>query len=161
MQLPRRKVWHLAGESQINEDGTPRQRVLSALFPGEALTLRREPDNPHDGNAIAVMASHHVIGYVPRDDAAQLAPLLDAGESPKVQLHQLTGGTAEYPLLGATICIAWRDQAMLTPKPIRPDQITHASLHGDVETAGKSGCLGFAAAGLLGAPWIIDLIGTI
>jgi hypothetical protein len=47
--------------------------------PGRELELRRDPDNPHDPNAIAVMAADQQVGWVPRELAAELAPQLDAG----------------------------------------------------------------------------------
>jgi hypothetical protein len=41
--------------------------------PGRPLTLRPEPDNPHDPNAVAVLlASGAPVGYVPRDIAADV-----------------------------------------------------------------------------------------
>lgn len=40
-------------------------------------TLAREPDNPHDPSAIAVWVDQVLIGYVNREDAVVLAPLLD------------------------------------------------------------------------------------
>jgi hypothetical protein len=48
--------------------------------PGRPLELRRDPDNVHDPNAIAVLApGGERVGWVPRDAAAELAPQLDAG----------------------------------------------------------------------------------
>jgi hypothetical protein len=48
------------------------------LAPGTALTLEREPQNPHDPNAIRVSAaSGRPAGYIPRTIAAWLAPLMD------------------------------------------------------------------------------------
>jgi hypothetical protein len=135
MQLPRRKVWDLSGEAQINDDGTPRQRVLAVLYPGEALTLQRQPDNPYDPNAIAVMAGRHVIGFIPRADAAQIAPLLDAGELYRAQLHELTGGMPDYPNFGAKVCIVWRDLKMLDPQPLKPEQTRHQSLMNTAPTS--------------------------
>lgn len=42
--------------------------------------LYREPSNPHDKNAIKVKAyGKYDLGYIPRDLAAELAPLLDSG----------------------------------------------------------------------------------
>jgi hypothetical protein len=42
--------------------------------------LEREPDNPHDPNAIRVsLFGIHNVGYLPRDAARRLAPLMDAG----------------------------------------------------------------------------------
>jgi hypothetical protein len=42
--------------------------------------LIREPDNPHDPNAIAVsLGGVWHMGFIPRDLAKDLAPLMDAG----------------------------------------------------------------------------------
>ena len=44
------------------------------------LRCERQPDNPHDADAIAVYgASGGQVGHLPRSDAAYLAPLLDRG----------------------------------------------------------------------------------
>ena len=50
-----------------------------AAAPGRPLVLRRDPENPHDPNAIAVDAGGEQVGWVPRELAAELAPELDAG----------------------------------------------------------------------------------
>lgn len=49
--------------------------------PGAPVRLEREPDNPHDPNAIAVYAegARDLAGYVPRGYAKRLTKLLDAG----------------------------------------------------------------------------------
>lgn len=49
--------------------------------PGTLVRLVREPDNPHDSNAIAVYASNasNPAGYVPRGYAKRLSKILDAG----------------------------------------------------------------------------------
>ena len=53
----------------------------AAAGPGAALELRRDPDNEHDANAIAVHApgAAEQLGWVPRELAAEIAPLIDAG----------------------------------------------------------------------------------
>ena len=48
-----------------------------AVRPGSPLELRRQPDNEHDPNAIAVHAGDAQVGWVPREVAAELAPELD------------------------------------------------------------------------------------
>lgn len=64
--------------------------IVGRRFYGTALVARaplafiREPDNPHDGDAIAVYAlrDRHAaakVGHLPRYDAAMLAPLVDRG----------------------------------------------------------------------------------
>ena len=47
-----------------------------AVAPGSPLELRRDPDNPHDPNAIAVhpAGGGEQVGWVPRELAAELAP---------------------------------------------------------------------------------------
>ena len=44
--------------------------------------LCREHSNPHDPNAIRVeLFGHFFLGYIPKDMAAQLATLMDAGRN--------------------------------------------------------------------------------
>lgn len=54
-----------------------------ALFPlmsaGDRLELIREPDNPHDVQAILVTWRGAVIGYLPRLENLDLARLMDRG----------------------------------------------------------------------------------
>ena len=42
--------------------------------------LVREPDNPHDPNAIKVQVAGHFLGYVPSKIARWVAPLIDEGK---------------------------------------------------------------------------------
>ena len=46
-----------------------------------SFALVREPDNPHDPNAIRVELAGLYLGYVPRDIAKDLAPQMDAGKN--------------------------------------------------------------------------------
>jgi len=56
-----------------------------ALWPrmqvGDALTLVREPDNPHDAKAVRVEWQGHKIGYVPRRENADVARFMDGGQT--------------------------------------------------------------------------------
>jgi len=47
---------------------------------GDALTLVREPDNPHDARAVRVEWQGHKIGYVPRRENADVARFMDGGQ---------------------------------------------------------------------------------
>jgi hypothetical protein len=51
------------------------------FYPGEQVHLVREPDNPHDPNAIAVYdpTGTHLAAYVNKQKARMLTKLLDAG----------------------------------------------------------------------------------
>jgi len=46
---------------------------------GAALSLRRQPNNTHDGNAIQVLLQNRPIGHLSRNDAAILSPSMDSG----------------------------------------------------------------------------------
>jgi hypothetical protein len=54
--------------------------LWEALREGDALALRREPDNPHDANAVRVEWRGHMLGYLPRRHNAALAWALDQGQ---------------------------------------------------------------------------------
>ena len=53
---------------------------------GQRLELEREPTNGVDRNAIKVLHEGRHLGYLGREDAAMLAPRLDAGEHFEVEL---------------------------------------------------------------------------
>ena len=55
-------------------------QVWSELPLGDALELVREPDNPHDRNAVRVDWRGRKLGYVPRAENAALAWAMDRGE---------------------------------------------------------------------------------
>lgn len=64
-----------------------------ALWPqmqvGDALTLVREPDNPHDARAVRVEWRGHKIGYVPRRENADVARLMDGGQLLEARIVRL------------------------------------------------------------------------
>lgn len=53
------------------------QAALDALPDGAMMLLRREPKNEHDANAVGVWYKRQRIGYLPRDRAAEIAPMID------------------------------------------------------------------------------------
>ena len=55
--------------------------LAAAIQPGEDLDLVREPDNPHDANAVRVEWRGRKLGYVPRASNAALAWAMDSGET--------------------------------------------------------------------------------
>ena len=67
------RIASVAGAARYHAD------ALAAPALGDALQLRRDPDNEHDPNAIQVLAGGRQLGWVPRELAAELAPELDAG----------------------------------------------------------------------------------
>ena len=67
--------------------------VWALLKPGDALDLVREPDNPHDANAVRVEWRGRKLGYVPRDQNGALAWAMDRGEGLRAHVSRL----AEHP----------------------------------------------------------------
>lgn len=55
------------------------EEVVAALQTGAALTLRREPTNRFDPNAVQVCLDGKPIGYIPKSKNKELAARLDAG----------------------------------------------------------------------------------
>jgi hypothetical protein len=56
---------------------------------GDALTLVREADNPHDAKAVRVEWQGHKIGYVPRRENADVARFLDRGQALEARIARL------------------------------------------------------------------------
>lgn len=58
-----------------------RQTIIAELEGGEHARLARARFNKHDHNAIKVYVDRDVIGFIDRESAAYLAPLIDRGEA--------------------------------------------------------------------------------
>ena len=76
----------LAGDEQVDvADSTPYQEVFEKLAGGEsksgAMTavialLSREPDHPHEKNAVRIDVGDQTVGYVQKVDAKKIQPLM-------------------------------------------------------------------------------------
>jgi len=64
--------------------------VWPLLQPGDALELVREPDNPHDANAVRVQWRGRKLGYVPRAQNGALAWAMDRGETLRARVSRLS-----------------------------------------------------------------------
>ncbi len=89
----------IVGVTFSNDDGTQRQAIIKRLVmtvrggAAVSLSLRREPYNEHDSNAVAVLAPDgKQIGYLARPVATTIAPLLDKGTHIRVTVEAVTGG---------------------------------------------------------------------
>lgn len=128
MALPtRRKVFDVVGESAINADGRRRQDILCEVEPGDEVQLEREPHNPHDANAIAVKVRGDAVGYIPREDAAVLAPLLDAGRQHVAIVHCIRGGVPGASHYGCQVSVAWDGAAPHPFKTLDDTQLRNRS----------------------------------
>jgi hypothetical protein len=74
-----------------------RPRVVERLVVGERLRLYREPANHYDPNAICVQTiTGEQVGYIPKELAARLAPVMDAqGGTVAAIVECLTGDPAK------------------------------------------------------------------
>jgi hypothetical protein len=79
-----------------------------AVAPGRPLTLRRDPDNEHDPNAIAVHpgGGGAQLGWVPREAAAQIAADLDAGRPWAAIVLRERRASPRDPRTGLTMLLA-------------------------------------------------------
>lgn len=56
---------------------------------GDSLQLVREPQNPHDANAVRVLWRNEMLGYIPRRENADVARQMDRGAPVKARIVQL------------------------------------------------------------------------
>jgi hypothetical protein len=85
-----------------------------AALPGAALTLRRDPGNEHDPNAIAVLvAGGEQLGWVPREVAAEVAGELDAGRRWSAVVLRERRASPRDPRDGLTMLLAAADTIAL------------------------------------------------
>ncbi len=90
-----------------------RQEALRTLTAGMFLELRREPENEHDPNAVAVCqgeGAHVQVGYLRRPVAAALAPELDRGVRYRATLTAVTGDETKGESLGANLLVERFDE---------------------------------------------------
>jgi hypothetical protein len=92
-----------------------------AAAPGRPLELRRDPQNEHDANAIAVHARDgEQVGWVPREIAAELAPDLDAGRLWAAVVLRERRASPRDPRSGLTMLLAPAPAIELHTRSSRP-----------------------------------------
>lgn len=69
------------------------QEIIKTLKVDDVLKLIRDPDNQYDPNAVGVhlMKESTRIGYIPKDTAITIAPLLDEGITVHAIVAEITG----------------------------------------------------------------------
>lgn len=72
------------------------KRVWDELRVGDALTLVRESDNPHDPRAVRVEWRGEKLGYVPRAGNETVAKLLDRGVALSGRITHLQPGRSHW-----------------------------------------------------------------
>ena len=133
------QVW-LAGYTPVDEEGRYLAREAPELVarglalesddaaPGRPLELRRDAGNEHDPNAIMVLAGGELIGFVPREMAAELAGELDAGRPWSAVALREQRPSPRDPRTGLTMLLApeasvsfvtWRPTT-ISSRPTKP-----------------------------------------
>lgn len=87
----------LAGEVRVLVQSSPlagfRYHAGETLWhdmrAGDRLDLVREPDNPHDANAVRIDWRGHKLGYLPRTENRAVAAAMDRGEPVDARIAKL------------------------------------------------------------------------
>lgn len=96
----------LSGESFKNDDGSSRQSELKRCQPGELVKLERQPDNPHDSNAIFVRSSRGVgIGFIGKDYNSWIAERMDKETGVSARIKSLSP-SGPRKLIGCVLTLA-------------------------------------------------------
>lgn len=125
-----------------------RQEVIKVLTGNEEIRVRREADNEHDPNAVAVDVQFGEgwapIGYIAKDKNQAIAAALDAGEQVNIRISNLTGGGSkiygvnielEYPKVDETVEVSSETVEEENPE-ITPEQKLRNAIM-DVLAGGK------------------------
>jgi hypothetical protein len=72
-----------------------RQEAVKSLLSNTVLLLVREPENQFDTNAIKVLHGDKQLGYLKRELAKELAPMIDSGSRFSCLVKQVTGGSGK------------------------------------------------------------------
>ncbi len=80
--------------------------ILRALRKGQRLSLKREPNNPHDALAIAVYTTTgKKIGYLPRRLNEIPATLMDQGQPVQSFIHRVTRNAPTWEMVAIQVCL--------------------------------------------------------
>ncbi len=79
----------VVGARHENRDGTSRQDAFSKLKKWAVVHAVREPSNPYDSNAIAIISEHGQIGYLASEEALKISQKIDNGYKALAKLSGL------------------------------------------------------------------------
>jgi hypothetical protein len=91
----------------VNFRGAEIRELVKALPIGTTFTLERDPENQYDANAIKVIYSaedeDHFVGFVAKEVAEELAPLLDSGYTATATIIDFLGDIKPHLEIEATL----------------------------------------------------------
>jgi len=94
------------GTKYDNEDGSRRQDELRRCQPGEPVALVRQPGNPHDPRAVAIVSARGVcIGFLSRDHAGWVGSKIDRGYDVRAVVQRVKGAHLDGAELGLVILV--------------------------------------------------------
>lgn len=115
----------IAGIDFANTDGSNRRSEAMMTLPGEPITLRPEPRNKHDANAIAIVSPRGVqLGYVSAERAPYIGARLRRGEAVAAGFQGFAGSAALVRIRfggGLPTMPALRDPPSGQPDSTNPD----------------------------------------
>jgi HIRAN domain len=80
--------------------------LIDWLKVGDLLRLVREPENPHDGRAVAIYYDDDRIGYVPRSQNHEIADQLDRGKRLDCRITAINADEETYDVLEVEVAPA-------------------------------------------------------
>lgn len=110
-------------------DGRNRQDLIRQYVRvGTMLTCVREPENPVDPDAVAVILEQadgrHHLGYLFAVRAKEVLPLLDNNHQVMARVLQVSGGTEDKPGLGVNVQVL--DMGKSAPVKSQPQDLPTA-----------------------------------
>ncbi|EKE68718.1 HIRAN domain-containing protein [Oceanibaculum indicum] len=92
------------GESFRNPDGVSRQDILRIVKQGDSVAIVPEPDNPYDPDAVRIITEWGMVGYIPREDSAEVAADIAAGRIAQIgTIVAVHGGSPGQPGRGLVV----------------------------------------------------------
>ena len=85
------------------------QEKVKKLEENQQLYLVRQPTNQYDKNAIAVAGKEGKVGFIKKDLAEQLAPIIDSGVKMVCKVKHLTGTDKATTGVNIKIKYDWTD----------------------------------------------------
>lgn len=106
-----------------NDDGTSRQEELRRCEPGEIIDLVREPNNPHDPHAVAIVSVRGIgVGYLRSERAQWIASKIDRGYDVRAIVERVKGLHLDGATLGLVIRLSIAAPGEEGEPPELPDQ---------------------------------------
>lgn len=83
--------------------------VIGDLKPGTELSLRGEPENPYDGEAVAIYYGERKIGYIPKDRNSEISKFLYFGYGDFFETRISQADTEQHPERQFRVVVKIRD----------------------------------------------------